>query len=50
VVQYLPSTDLSVFALGQGEGTVPPDGDFDQILYSDPIVRDDPCSVFNKGS
>lgn len=50
MVQYLPSTDLSVFALGQGEGTVPPDGDFDQILYSDPIVRDDPCAVFNKGS
>ena len=39
--------DLTVTALGQGEeGAGAPDGLFDEIAYSPPTPREDPCATF----
>lgn len=37
---------LSVFALGQSEGGVGPEGTFDLVLDAEPIDRPDPCLAF----
>lgn len=39
--------DLSIFALGQGEAGMPPEGEFDLVLADAAAVdREDPCAVF----
>ncbi|WP_235871847.1 ChaN family lipoprotein [Pelagimonas phthalicica] len=39
--------DLEIYALGQGEeGAVAPAGEFDEISYSPPAEREDPCNAF----
>ena len=37
---------LNLFALGQSEGGVPPEGTFDLVLDADPVERPDPCLAF----
>ncbi len=39
--------DLEVFALGQGEDGLPPDGLFDEVTDAPAPERDDPCAVFD---
>lgn len=39
---------ISIFALGQGEDGVPPDGVFDRVEDAPGVPRDDPCAAFAK--
>ncbi|MFY0680943.1 MAG: ChaN family lipoprotein [Thalassovita sp.] len=49
VPYYIGRADaqISVFALGQGEGDIEPGGRFDLVRFSPSVERDDPCDVFN---
>jgi len=38
--------EVSVFALGQGEAGVTPDGSFDAVRFAAPVERPDPCAAF----
>ncbi|WP_273248350.1 ChaN family lipoprotein [Sediminimonas qiaohouensis] len=38
--------EVSVFALGQGEAGVAPEGGFDAVRYAAPAEREDPCAAF----
>lgn len=42
----LAAPELDVFALGQGEDGVPPDGGFDAIVDAPAPQRGDPCAAF----
>jgi uncharacterized iron-regulated protein len=37
---------LDIFALGQAEGDAAPAGDFDLVVSSPPVDREDPCAAF----
>ncbi len=48
IAQYLKHSDLEIHALGQGEEGVPPNGAFDEVVFSSDVERDDPCAAFAK--
>jgi len=48
IAQYLKHSGLEIHALGQGEEGVPPNGAFDEIVFSSGVERDDPCAAFAK--
>jgi uncharacterized iron-regulated protein len=39
-------TGVEIFALGQAEGGAAPAGNFDLVVSSPPVDRDDPCAAF----
>ncbi len=46
--QYMTHANADIYVLGQGENGINPEGAFDEIQYSPPVDRDDPCAVFDK--
>lgn len=42
----LVAPEVTVFALGQSEAGLVPDGGFDLVLDADPVAREDPCGGF----